>query len=80
MNEIFHYLAEQDKKKSWRPKGWENPYGKQGDLVWGNSVLVFEAGADAMLKVFSELDMVEILEILAKCFPDRYTKVEENDG
>ena len=34
----------------WRPDDWQNPYGKDGELVWGNSVDTYEAGADAMLK------------------------------
>jgi len=42
--------------KSFRPEGWENPYPQEGEEVgtyW--TELVFEAGADAMLKALREM-------------------------
>lgn len=66
----------------WRNKGWAHTRSEFFEVhritnKWGKTrQFDYEAGADAMLEELGKLNIVEILKILAECFPDRYVRLE----
>lgn len=62
----------------WRPKNWDNPYSGKWDVAHNmiHDKIIFEAGADAMLKLLRE-EPIALRQLQIFC---KYTDVPLNEN